>query len=384
MKTQIRFENSEYRVYQGNDTEHFSPIENSDLLKAEIEEIRKYSITPTTFDSREFVENSADQWFIDNYEYNDNNVIRFGINTYTLTLDDIILEASEDIESKTEIVSRNIRSSSSSSTNYKAIAESIIHTCVEKTVFERAVHYLLDNEDKKTVLVDILAREQHTIQMNENHPESHTLVLYKNPVLNGKHEILVIDPSNFIFSSHLSNPDILPSHYLLDKITVLHKKDIQIYKPKGETGPLNTQYRDCIDLSVKIAFGLNKVDDRSILDLKTIKDWDVIKELSNNDKIDEYIIASDLPTRVKQTSDINTIHKFNIIDKYVSSILKIASLYSIEMQSNLKKDFCALLENNASLGLLVSYHEVCVEKICRDLKEQSSDLLGLIGGGHDS
>ena len=59
MKTQIRFENSEYRVYQGNDTEHFSPIENSDLLKAEIEEIRKYSITPTTFDSRSFFNQST-------------------------------------------------------------------------------------------------------------------------------------------------------------------------------------------------------------------------------------------------------------------------------------------------------------------------------------
>lgn len=347
------------------------------------DEVRTGSITPTTFKSREFEEDTSDQWFIDNYEYNGNKVVRFGINTYTLTLDKINLDGFENIESKSELVSSNIRSGSSGSTNYKAIAESIVHTPIERTVVRNAVNYLLGNHEEKVVLIDILARDQHTIQMDGPYPESHTLVLYKNPVINGKHEILVIDPSNFIFSSHLCNADIVPLHDLLDKITVLHKKDIQIYLPQGEVGRGNNQYRDCVDLSAKIAFGLNKMDNWSKLDLKEIKDWDVITELSNNRKIDSSIIALDLPIRIKQTSDTNTIRKFNMIEKSINNILKIVSSHSSEMQLSLKNDFCFLLENNSSLDSLASHYEVCMNRLYLDLQEQNVVLLGFIGGEHD-
>lgn len=155
------------------------------------------------------------------------------------------------------------------------VSQAVIHEEVEKEVFKEAVGYLCSHKDCRTVLVDILERDFVDDVSRAPKSSTHTVVLYKNPgeASSTATRITVIDPSNFDFSLHLSNRDMkdvlaglswdLPSEDMgtvsagkkVEIITIPSKK--KIYHAKGDKGAGLEQFRDCVDIAVKIAFYLN-------------------------------------------------------------------------------------------------------------------------------
>ena len=133
--------------------------------------------------------------------------------------------------------------------------------------------------------MDIFARDKGQIKNNEGFVELHSVVL-----VNQNAKIYVIDPSNFSFSCHLSkfNPELVITKYSMDKIYELPssiKSDIGkklTEKYKSVTGSRSEQYRDCIDIAVKLALGINT---KKSIDFDKIVDMDVVQEITNNPKV---------------------------------------------------------------------------------------------------
>ena len=193
-----------------------------ETLSKVIEETRHYSITPTTFDERVFENDFDNLWFMDQYQCKGAIATRFGINAassqiMTSITGDKIKVAGEGSGATSTVKSAGYR---------KEDAKAIHLASFEIELLHKAIDYLVAS-DNHAVLVDILARvnggsNNGCIKMQDNLPEIHTVVLYKNPPQltamsidqgagaaapssNISHNILVIDPSNFLFSSHLSN-----------------------------------------------------------------------------------------------------------------------------------------------------------------------------------
>ena len=193
-----------------------------ETLSKVIEETRHYSITPTTFDERVFENDFDNLWFMDQYQCKGAIATRFGINAassqiMTSITGDKIKVAGEGSGATSTVKSAGYR---------KEDAKAIHLASFEIELLHKAIDYLVAS-DNHAVLVDILARvnggsNNGCIKMQDNLPEIHTVVLYKNPPhltamsidqgagaaapsSNISHNILVIDPSNFLFSSHLSN-----------------------------------------------------------------------------------------------------------------------------------------------------------------------------------
>ncbi len=65
---------------------------------------------------------------------------------------------------------------------------------------------------------------------------------------------MIIDPNNSQFSAHLSNfrPEIFEAIYTPNNLYKIYSR------PEGSrTGFASDKFRDCIDIAVKLAFGLN-------------------------------------------------------------------------------------------------------------------------------
>ncbi len=80
------------------------------------------------------------------------------------------------------------------------------HSSYEKKVFAESCKHLFESESVKTVIVDILERDsEYKVLTKDNRVKDvHSVVLYKNKIDSKVgYEIIVIDPSNFTFSSHL-------------------------------------------------------------------------------------------------------------------------------------------------------------------------------------
>lgn len=159
--------------------------------------------------------------------------------------------------------------------------------------------------------------------------ETHTIVLCKQ---NDKY--LVIDPSNAEFSAIL-----VGAH---NDIRVCFSKKLKIYQPpeqdeeKEIVGSNPNQWRDCIDIAVKLAFNLNKnsqeielekFNESEVIKTDSLKDNISIEEISNNSDTWK-ILPGELdfyPIRSKQSSDIvdsKKIHAGLKIFHYISKQLK--------------------------------------------------------------
>jgi hypothetical protein len=170
--------------------------------------------------------------------------------------------------------------------------------------------------------------------------EVHSVTLYKNPTdAVGNSEVIVIDPSNFTYSSHLSNPDILSpgdkstshvKHANLSTISTFHKS-IQIYKPaeKKPVGPAMDQYRDCVDIAVKTAF--QWFDATYTIDVTKIDQELVVIKLSNTG-VDESFSVTDAPVRVKQSTSTHHVNAFYALEASLSK--KVALLNFCKKQAN--------------------------------------------------
>ncbi len=276
------------------------------------EEMRKGSITPTSFDYREFVSDIAEPTYIESYL--SGRVMRFGINSATLIPEPRVYDPSS--------ASGTGRSSASSSTKFSEIARKVIHHSAEKFVFNQALDYLFASA-AQAVICDILVREKGVITSWP--AEVHSVILYKNPPeADGRHKITIIDPSNLQYSNHLSNDDIKAScpHPMLDSI-VSFLTPLQIYKPYRPTGYGTDMHRDCVDIAVKLAFGFNNSAPVHILTADHIKTNPVVVAISNIIDIDESFTGKVFPVRVKQTSDPASIIEFKRLEDTIFKDLTI-------------------------------------------------------------
>jgi hypothetical protein len=409
-------------------------------IKQEIQEqVGGYSITPETFKAR-FVEAPEDTWFIDEFEFanKDNNnantgksshVLRFGLNALGLKVDldkdfaPIELANFSDSQSQaSKTPSKQSGNSGSKSgtensgSNYSKVfadmAANIAYHDLEKTVLSKAIEHLSKTGDQ-TVLIDIFAREssgKFEVKLdNDGNPETHTVVLYKlQDVETGKFSVIVIDPNNFKYSSHLRNltAEMQGQFPDLHSIQTLHK-DVQIYnKPQGgKTGPEADKYRDCIDVATKLAFCLNQkglnlswndiTSNTEINKLQksldtAITNSDSIRMISNNSKIDTAFPGLKIPFRIKQTSEINKVGKFYKFEEAIDIIQKRNLKYNDKYNSTAAKNTYnnVLIKNNEEndslFKSLMQYSQeyndmliTCLQGKIEETQKHNKELLGL-------
>ncbi len=394
-------EGLDFRVLSKNEDgiSDFSALAEDPITAPIIQEIRESSITPTTFISREFQNSFDDQWYIEQYAYKTNNVVRFGINHLS---DRVFSSLSSESVPLFDITARAASTAKSSSKYTKDDATQIPLCQLETLLLNKACNYLLDaGEDTRAILVDIFVRvnggtSNGSVKLEGRIPEIHTVVLYKNPMLTppelteGKgtetiasapREITVIDPSNFIFSSHLSNYNNLSATVhegeISFTINTIHKA-IQIYQPvTKDIGSAPSQSRDCTDLAVKLALGLNQANTTlQLLTYEDIKTCQIIQNLSNNSLIDPSIIAKDLNVRAKQTSDLITVELFNVLERTIGQNHLLIGASSTDAFTELRKDILHIMAQSDMqilLNNLCAHNAYCVS-IIFDVYQKASDL----------
>lgn len=360
MKSQLKVKLNNVELDPSNKDPKFT-----DIYKEVYQETDKYSITPRTFKYREFKQSIDELSYKDFFQHVNKDktvdeVVRFGIN-----VNKIVLDKDNKIFGELDVIDINKKAVSSSKSSQYTLNDviNIKHYVIEKEIMNNAVLHLLDHQaDNKTVIVDIFARTNGTIKMikdettGQYHPETHAVVLYKNPAVNNAdftknptviyqtNDVLVIDPSNFSYSSHLNNSDIVnfmcqekDIKVKLGKIVTMHKTS-QIYKPEKDKhgneniGPKSEQYRDCIDIAVKLAFGINSEKDLDI-DFSSNSKFgheiklDKIKTIvSISNKLDKNIIeVPSSSVRIKQASDVHTVDSFNKAQSMIKTKVKICA-----------------------------------------------------------
>ena len=282
--------------------------------------LHKRSITPSTLEQVVFENVEESPFYKEIYKYKGNSVTRFAIKD--LNIQGLKL-SQEDL--KKFIGDKEKLSMSGKTEKFKLDVSKIQLNSFEKDLLQDAVNDLLTDDSKKKVLLDIFARTNGEIKLDKDkNIETHTVILYKNtPTFEGAHEIVVIDPSNFRFSSHLANSAnysfIKNAKFLGIKASYDNK---QIYTPSKTTGPEPNQSRDCIDIAVKIAFSINTKPD---IDLTNIIKLDEIQEISNQQEINLNLpFDSKVIARIKQATDNSTRKLTNKllvnIDKQIKSI----------------------------------------------------------------
>ena len=149
--------------------------------------------------------------------------------------------------------------------------------------------------------------------MKDEKPETHTIVLYMYTK-----KIIVIDPSNPDFSKHLTVNNIRLFRGDEEHIEIIAPLKQKIYTPanKDNIGPNPDQYRDCIDIALKIAFGLNQWHDP--IDLNDITSFNFITEVSNQQDITNSLFfdGTEATVRIRQASN-------DIIRKQTNKLLDV-------------------------------------------------------------
>ena len=313
----------------------------------------------------------SDNTLIKKYQYKDSKiseVLRFGINSYNKDLiqeisikynPSIKKEEAVPISDTISVFSKSTKdkvadalSKSNQFLELKAKAKNQV-TPIEQSVVTQAVDYL-NESGRKTALVDLFARHAKDGQYKSGHKyegqkfisghikytkdgglETHTVVLYKQD-----NKYLVVDPSNAEFSAIL-----VGAH---NDIRVCFSKKFQVYQPienaeeEGLLGSKPNQWRDCIDIAVKLAFNLNRND--QLIELEKFNEAEVIKtdSLKNNISIEEIsnnpemhkILPGELdfyPLRSKQSSNIIEEKLYNTVLKYLFNTYKVLETKITEM-----------------------------------------------------
>ena len=113
----------------------------------------------------------------------------------------------------------------------------------------------------------------------------------------------MIDPSNSSFSYILTSAHLdLKLCFALDPV--------KIYKANGSTGPKLDEWRDCVDIAVKIGFGLERnkdvieVDSQGIVQ-KSLVETITVKNITNQCSVYDALpkIVHTYPIRAHQSSD---------------------------------------------------------------------------------
>lgn len=262
---------------------------------------------------------------------------------------------------------------------------------IETFTIRDAVEYLCSTPNK-TCVVDIFARnDDGSIKIQDGKIEIHALSLYAKKD-EDKVEILVIDPSNSDFSKHIvSNSQRILFGIEYPNVQILAPKlQIKIYTPAGETGPNLNQYRDCIDIAVKICFGLSKHDGE--VDISKLAELESIKEVTNNQALNVAIFfnPSVSRARIRQASDDSIREDVDKIMKKIN--LQIESLKLLVGNSRDLKDvsiksistlFPAERYDDCIQEMKILYKDNCAffkKMIDHEMIEVVGDLQGNDGG----
>ena len=344
------------------------------------EAVKHRSITPESYrggefkitevDTSESEKSEQELFYIDEYKYKDSvtsHVMHFGINTY---IEGLAEEISKHNKAQKEISESKFTSNTN---NHKAISQNTSLTKHEKLIVEKALNYLKEN-NLKTVLVDVFERDKSGIVSSL---ETHTAVLYNNGT---NDKMFVIDPSNPQFSSHIAN--FHPS------IQVDYSDKMKIYQPpekaneKGLIGSKRDQWRDCVDIAVKIAFGLNKSP--VLNDFKAIISSEAVQTISNSYKINDSIPDEiqdksfiKIPFRIQQKSNLKITEDLYKFSKTVKQ-----NLIEIVEKTKLENGyFETLFDSDKNLCTKVLENLYCISEgtfsqLHKELEEKQLEVLG--------
>jgi hypothetical protein len=299
----------------------------------------------------------------DIYKNSDTFVTRYGINVANMLPE----QSNELVKIYNPLIDKKGSVKSKGSNKSAKDDQDILLHPLEVFLIRDAIHDLI-YKGVKTVLVDIFARKDDgAIKMESTKPEVHTIVLYVQPN-EGKNQIVIIDPSNSEFSKHLVfntfkrlfEPDT-------DIELLIPQKELRIYEPadKNKIGPNSDQYRDCIDIGVKIAFGLNKFKGK--IDIKDITALDIIKQVTNSDDMNEYLpdLEEADPLRIKQASEDRVRESF--YDLSTSIEKQITSLANYDSKARASEAYKQM--NNNQLAGFINASNVTYEQTIQGLEQ---------------
>jgi len=312
--------------------------DNEEYLKTHYQLVQKRSITPDTHKIKEVEISENYSIYKDKYEYKGNSVIHFGINKQSELLAQEVFNHNKKPFVK-DLLDLETKSNISKNTNkYEEYSKTINLIGVEKELMQTAIDFLV-NDKQKTVLVDVFERAKEKTGLIDI-TKTHTVVLY-----NTGSKILVIDPNNPQFSSHLANF----SGQIETTCTPNNLYKIYSRPDKTETGYAKELWRDCVDIAVKLAFGFN-TDSQIYTSIDEIMKSKVVNLITNNKDIDQISINNKSIIRLKQASDFESILKCNkeLID--YNFILKNKSEEAFKIykaaQLKIKNDYDCLIQEH--------------------------------------
>ena len=148
-------------------------------------------------------------------------------------------------------------------------------------------------------------------------------------------------------------------------IKVSYSEKVKIYKPDDNTniGCNPNQWRDCIDIAVKLAFALNKSnvkkpalsdeDDNAIIN-KFMKECDAIKLITNQKNID-----NQLPDQIEQ------------------NVFRLKQSSNTEYSEKITKIFSFLQKQLQSINSYTNQQEPVREKLEKTIREEYNDRLSV-------
>lgn len=288
----------------------------------------------------------SDRIFIKKYQYKDSKtseVLRFGINLKDKEVFQELIYYNKDLEKLLDKNPEDAKSNISGATKYKAFCSKYIKIADSENLAIKSAISFLESSSNNIALVDVFKRESKAITdpknkkivltqvggINLNEIDTHTVLLYKTT----NNKMLVIDPNNPMFSSHLSQyiDDVYIIETLCDtdpkyKIYTPQSRDSDIGKTLIEkytsiTGTKHDQYRDCIDIAVKIAFALNN-SGNTYQNITEILGSSIMKLITNNPMVDGIVLTDKFPTKLKQVSNFEKVIECNMSLKLYSELLK--------------------------------------------------------------
>lgn len=209
-------------------------------------------------------------------------------------------------------------------TNKKSLADNLRSGAAAGSA---ATHEYLQN----VALFDVFVRDKGVIKGQDGKAETHTLALWRDNYTKQTH---LIDPSNSQFTKYLEN--------LLD---------LKIYEPKNEEGKVvefykidktlpefspyddpSGNYRDCIDIAVKIAF--------EILEIQ--------KELTHKQRVEEKLVEKIMERVRQQLSNQTELYNSKLYKQFTNfkmdTKLRVLQTSNFELRRSSHEDFHALEE----------------------------------------
>lgn len=275
-------------------------------ITPDIHKKNKIKFSKSTVQIQDNVITEDEIFFIEVYQHKDagtKGISHFGINSYSSDLKKEIITYNdkcklESVDSTDLLETKHAE--------HKNIMEQVILTNIERAAIVKVISFL--TYVHKPVLLDIFKRNaEGMIDINKDDTiETHPVILYRDE---NKKTIFVIDPSNPQYSSFLANYKDFSWPIKAGYID----QDIYRVPNNGSIGPDAHQFRDPLDIAVKLAVGFIKTPpnfnfDSNEMFLKSMQDDVTIQNITNQCAMNSNLpkIVELMPVRVRQASDYDT------------------------------------------------------------------------------